>query len=543
MNATAGTGRGKIFLIELSPAVPNLGKFIVMPRYGLLAIASILSDRTDYDVSLLFEPYVGKIDVDRIARKEPRYILINGLTTTADQNETFISHLRDRMTGAVTVIAGGEHATMFPEDAKRYADYILAYEADDTAVTLLSALEEGDPETRESLMSQIPGLHYRDLSGKWHFNREPARVERIDYRYDFSIVPGADSAARRFRQAYMPLQTSRGCKYGCSFCTWISLYGKSGYCVRPAEDVVHDIVHTIEYTGVRNFVVADNLFAGDAAYTEDLMHRIIRTFEGREDKPSLTVLCRADQFAEGAGALSEKTIRAMAKGGVANVCLGLESINSRSLLQMRKKSDLQTYYAASDCLRRNGIGFAGTFVAGFDGDSYEDVVNIAEFGERIGLYTVQVYARGIMPGTVDDILSTHRNIPGRLDKYVNGHTVNILPTLMLPSELQRGIFEAAFRFHNREDRMSALNAFRIIWRAIQPHHEALRRIERDILLPEGIYRSSQSGFTLNEKALRAITEKEETYGLFVKKCSTIFLEAESMGPAGDTQLILAPAIA
>ncbi|NJD61959.1 MAG: B12-binding domain-containing radical SAM protein [Deltaproteobacteria bacterium] len=543
MNATAGTGRGKIFLIELSPAVPNLGKFIVMPRFGLLAIASVLSDRTDYDVSLLFEPYVGKIDVDTIARKEPQYILINGLTTTADQNESFISSLRDRMGGSVAVIAGGEHATMFPEDAKRYADYILAYEADDTAVPLLSALEEGDPETRESLLSQIPGLHYRDLSGTWRFNRDPARVDRIDYRYDFSIVPGAESAARRFRQAYMPLQTSRGCRYGCSFCTWISLYGKTGYCVRPAEDVLHDIVHTIEYTGVRNFVVADNLFAGDAAYTEDLMHRIIRTFEGRDDKPLFTVLCRADQFTGKAGSLSEKTIRAMAKGGVSNVCLGLESINSRSLLQMRKKSDLQTYHAAAECLRRNGIGFAGTFVAGFDGDTYEDVVNIAEFGERIGLYTVQVYARGIMPGTVDDILSTHRNIPGRLDKYVNGHTVNIFPTRMLPSDLQQGIFEAAFRFHDREDRKAALNAFRVIWRAIRPHQEALLRIEREILVPEGIYTSSGPGFALNEKALQAVAEDEDAYGSFAKRCRTIFLEAERMEPPGDARVVLAPAIA
>lgn len=543
MNATAGRGRRKIFLIELSPSVPNLGKFIVMPRFGLLAIASILSDRTDYDVSLLFEPYVGNLDVDTIARQEPRCILINGLTTAADQNERFVSRLRDRMGGAVAVIAGGEHATMFPEDAKRYADYILAYEADDTAVSLLSALEESDPQTRESLLSQIPGLHYRDLSGTWRFNSDPVRIDRIDYRYDFSIVPGADSAARNFRQAHMPLQTSRGCRFACSFCTWISLYGKSGYCVRPIEDVLHDIVHTIEYTGIRNFVVADNLFAGDAAYTEELMHRIVRTFEGRNDKPLLTVLCRADQFAGGSGALPEKTIGAMAKGGVTNVCLGLESINSRSLLQMRKKSDLQTYYAASDCLRRNGIGFAGTFVAGFDGDGYEDIVNIAEFGERIGLYTIQVYARGIMPGTVDDILSAHRNIPGRLDKYVNGHTVTIFPTLMLPSELQRGIFDAAFRFHDREDRKAALSAFRIIWRGIRPHHEALLRIEREILIPEGIYKSSGSGFVLNEKALHAITENEERYGLFSKKCKAIFLEAESMAPAGDAQVLMSPAIA
>src|SRR3990172_7486432 len=365
------------------------------------------------------------------------------------------------------------------------------------------------------MLSQIPGLHYRDLSGAWRFNREPSRVERIDYRYDFSIVPGAESAGRRFRQAHIPLQTSRGCKFCCSFCSWIGLYGKSGYFVRPIDDVLHDIVHAIEYTGVRNFVVCDNLFGGDASYTEELMHRILGTFEGRSDKPILTALCRADQFVDGAGSLPEKTIRMMARGGIANVSLGLESINSQSLIQMRKKADLQTFYAASECLRRDGIG----------------------------LFTIQVYGRGIMPGTVDEILMSHRNIPGRLDKYVNGHTVNIFPALMLPSDLQRAIFEAAFRFHRREGRKVALSTFRAIWRGIRPHYEALQRLEREILIPEGIYTPADGGFLLNEKALHALTEDEERYQSFAGICGTIFREAERVDPAKDVRSLPASAIA
>jgi radical SAM superfamily enzyme YgiQ (UPF0313 family) len=526
MTAGATAGREKILLVELTPTVPNLGRFIVMPRYGLLAIASILADKTDYYVKLLYEPYVGRIDAEKIAREDPRYLLINGLTTSAHDNERLIESFRNRTRGTVPVITGGEHASVFPEDAKRYADYVLAYEADETVVSLLEALEEEDPVSRDSMLSQVPGLHYRDLSGTWRFNREPSRVERIDYRYDFSLLPGSESAAGRFRTAHLPLQTSRGCKHVCSFCSWISLYGKSGYHVRPVEDVLHDMVHAIGYTGIRNFIVTDNLFAGDAAYTEELMHEIIRVFEGRPDKPAMTVLCRADQFTGGPGALPEKVIKLMARGGVANVSMGLESINSRSLLQMRKRTDLEKYYLAADTLRRNGIGMLATFVAGFDGDSYEDVVNIAEFGERIGLFTVQVYARGIMPGTVDEILSAHRNIPGRLDKYVNGHTVNILPALMLPSDLQRAIFDAAFRFHSTGDRRSALSAFRFIWRGIEPHLEGLLRLEREILIPEKIYKKAGSGYLLDEKALNAFTEDEERRLAFAKRSAEIFRDAE-----------------
>lgn len=528
MSAIGRSGRGKVLAIELFPSVPNLGRFIVMPRYGLLTVASIVADRTDYDVKFLFEPYVGKLNAEVVEREEPRFLLVNGLTTSAHDNERFLRSVRERLKKAVPVIAGGEHATMFPEDAKGYADYILAYEGDDTVVPLLAALEEEDPLARESLLSQIPGLHYRDLSGKWRFNRVPARVERIDYRYDFSIVPGAETAGCRFRTAHMPLQTSRGCRFCCSFCTWIGLYGKSGYVVRPIDDVVHDIAHTIEYTGVTNFMVADNLFAGDAAYAEELLGSIAGTFERAPRKPRFTVLCRADQFAGGPAALPDRVVRLMARAGVCAVSLGLESISSRSLLQMRKRSTLEQYYAAAERLRRQGIGMLATFVAGFDGDTYEDVVNIAEFGERLGLFTVQVYARSIAPDTVDDYLSERRNMPGGLHKYRNGHAVNIFPALMLPSDLQRAMFEASFRFHKRDDpgRKLALRAFHAIWNALAPHYEGLVRIERELLIPTGIYRPSGSGYLLDEKVLDSLAEDAERYRAFADRCGEIFAEAD-----------------
>ncbi len=530
---SSGPGRGgKVLLIELTPTVPNLGRYIVMPRYGLLAIASILAEKTGYEVKLFFEPYLGTIDVDRIAREDPKYILVNGLTTSASDNEAFLSVLRDRLGSRVPVIAGGEHATMFPEDAARYADYVLAYEGDETAIRLLEALEERDPISRDSSLSQIPGLGYRDRSGKWRFNREAARVNPIDYRYDFTVVPGSESAAARFRTAHIPLQTSRGCRFSCTFCSWISLYGKAGYILRPVDDVLYDIVHAMEYTGVANFIVSDNLFAGDIDYTEELMHRILRAFEGRSGKPRLTVLCRADQFAGGDGSFPEKTVRIMARGGVANVSLGLESISSRSLLQMRKGAGLQEYHAAAECLRRNGIGMLATFVAGFDGDRYEDVVNIAEFGERLGLFTIQPYTRSIAPGTIDEILSEGRVIPGVRNKYLNGHGVHVLPAQMLPSELQQGIFEAAFRFHRMGDggRRPALRVFRSLWSAIQPHYQGLLGLEREVLVPEGIYRRNGPGYRLNEKNLRALTEDEDRYRAYVEKASAIFLEADRAVP-------------
>jgi anaerobic magnesium-protoporphyrin IX monomethyl ester cyclase len=529
MGKTTNSGQGPILLIELSPSLPNLGRFLVMPRFGMLAIASILAEKTRYRVRMLFEPYTGPLTPEIVAAEHPRYVMLNGLTTTSSENESFVARFRELTHGTVPIITGGEHASMFPEGARRYSDFIFAHEGDEGVLALLEALEEGDLLTRDSLLSRIPGLHYRGMDGTWKFNSGAARIKEIDFRYDLSVLEGAEQASKRFRTACMPLQTSRGCTYCCSFCSWLTLFGKSGYHVRPIDDVIHDVVHTVEYTGIHDFIVTDNLFAGDLAYAEELAFRLQRAFEGREKKPRMTVLMRADQFADGPGALSDRLIRMLADAGMTNVSLGLESTSSRSLLQMNKRVDLAKYYLASERLRKHGIGMLATFVAGFDGDTYEDVVNISEFGDRFGLYTIQVYARTIMPGSTDDLLSAPRNLPDRLDRYYNGHGVSSLPGGMLPSDLQRGIFEAAFRFHRKGNgsRLLALRAFQSIWAGMRPHYEALQRIEREILVPEGIYRESATGgYTLRTKVLDALYMDEEKYGEFRSRCATIFRESE-----------------
>ena len=544
MSSDAANGRERILLIELSPSVPNLGRFLVMPRFGLLAIASILAEKTRHRVKLLFEPYTGPITPESVAAENPRYVMLNGLTTTSEQNETFVERFRELTGGSVPIIAGGEHASMFPEGARRYSDFVFAHEGDEGVLALLEALEQGDPLTRDSLLSRVPGLHYRGPDGTWKYNDGAARVTEIDFRYDLSVVEGAEQASKRFRTACMPVQTSRGCTYCCSFCSWLTLYGKSGYHVRPIDDVIHDFVHTVEYTGILDFIVTDNLFAGDTAYAEELAFRLKKAFEGREAKPRLTVLMRADQFAAGPGALPDRLIRMLAEAGMANVSLGLESISSTSLLQMNKKADLTKYYLASERLRQHGIGMLATFVAGFDGDRREDVLNISEFSDRFGLFTSQVYARSITTGTVDELLNGQRILHGARDRYKNGHGVWFMPAQMLPSELQHAIFESCFRFHKKggASRRLALRAFQSIWAAMQPHYKALRRIEREILVPEGIYRENVAGgHTLESRVLNALYTDEERYADLQVRCSTIFREADPVRDTSPAPLLQASA--
>lgn len=519
--------RKRIVMMELYPKMPNIGRFIITPRYGMLAVSSVLNEKTDHEITHLFGPYLGGISPEDIAAMDPFCLMTNGLTTTAPDNETFFSRFKELTKGKIPVVAGGEHATMYPEDAKAYADYILAFEGEESVVPFLKALEENDSSLRDSLFSGIPGLHYRNVDGEWRFNSDVKRVVNIDYRYDLSIMPGAEGAGARLRATSIPIQTSRGCKYSCSFCSWISLFGKPGYRVRPPEDIVHDVVHGMEYVRTRNFIVCDNLFAGDEDHMEETMGRLIMAFEGISNRPVLTVCMRADQLCGGPDSLTDKQLALMVRAGVSVVSFGLESISERSLVQMRKKMDIGMYLAAGETLQRHGISYLGTFVSGFDSDTVDGIAGIADFAEQMGLFTMQVYSRSITPATTDMIFYGHRILPGRLNKYANGHGTWFLPSLMLPSELQKAIFDTTLNFHRRTpSRKPALRVFLNIWECLQPHVNALKSIERDVLIPMGIYEGTRHGYILNEDRLHKICGDPNEYAMYKLSCEKIFRETE-----------------
>lgn len=522
-----------VVLVELTPVIPSLGRSIVMPRSGLLTIASILAERTSHKVELLFEPYVGGLDPQDIARKEPQYVLVNGLTTTALRTRLFIAQLRKIMKTPVTVIAGGEHATMFPKDARTYADFVLRWEGDIGVTALLKALDQGDRQRGDEELAAIPGLVWEDTAGCEQQNPIAGRVQPINYRYNFSVVAGASEASSRYRLSQLPVQTSRGCLYACSFCSWIGLFGKSGYMVRPVEDVVHDVEHGMDYTGIINFMIVDNLFGGNLEYTEDLLGSIVRAFEFRQMRPTFTVLCRADQIIAGPRVFSNSLLTLMGRAGVTHVSLGIESLNRQSLLSMKKGSNVTLYRAAADRLRHFGFKIDATYVTGYGDETLQDVHSIAEFSCEMGCFTIQVYAHAITPGVPDSRNDVHRQIPYSWTPFANGHAVTTFPRKMLPSILQRSIFDTASRFYSQSGPEKRLvgRIYRQIERAFLPYQLALEEIERDVLLPMEIYKQERGDFILNEQRLLRVINDQQHVADFSSKIRAVFEHAIYAAPS------------
>ncbi len=517
----------RVFLVEKMPTVANLGSCIIMPRSGLMTMAAILGERTDYEIHLLFEPYCGRVEPQRIAAAEPRFVLLNGLTTTAVENEILVRELRRLARRPLEVIVGGEHATMFPHATQRYADVIIPYEGDEALVKVLAALELGEASGRDRALAAIPGLWYRDSAGAWHESAGIPRRTKIDYRYDLTRFVGSKGVRSRLPLTQLPVQASRGCTYLCSFCSWISLFGRAGYHVRSAEDFLHDVEHAFDHTGVDRFMVVDNLFGADREATQELLESLVRRFEGRKRQPTFTVLCRADQFTHGEDLFSDSFLQLMRRAGIWNISMGLESVEDATLQDMRKEAETHVYVDTAERLQRFGFKISASFMAGYADDTERSVRSIAPFARNLGCFTIQMYCPAITPRTSDWKQLIHRRIPGHPARFLNGHSVATFPQRILPSVLQKTLFETADDFcrggQREAQKLIVARIYRRVWNGMKPFYAALAEIEREVLLPERIYRESSPGsWELDEDRLLTLFADRERYEDFARRIEEIF---------------------
>lgn len=270
----------------------------------------------------------------------------------------------------VAVVMGGPHVTEVPDEAlgrdggKRHADAIALGEADATWPLIVEDAAKGQlkdiyqPERDAKGLDIKPSLQpYPSIP--W---------ETLDLN-QFSLVP-------KFLRSWMsglaggfgtfhviPLETGRGCPYGCEFCTVTGFFGDS-IRFRTNESVVDELLRLKarakkERGKIAVFFIDDNL-AINTKRTKSLLRDIIAA------KAQLPWIAQIS-----ANLLrDEELVDLIAESGGQWVFIGMESIDPANMADVNKNfSKPGEYGAVLERLARRNIYAITSFIFGMDNDT------------------------------------------------------------------------------------------------------------------------------------------------------------------------------
>ncbi|HEY9594819.1 MAG TPA: radical SAM protein, partial [Spirochaetia bacterium] len=273
-----------------------------LPRLGSILLATIMRDRGYQTESLYMqraEILSSRVDTDLVA--------LSTITSTTPAAYEVADAFRRR---GVPVVIGGPHVSFLPDEALDHADFVIAGEAEKSFPLLVEALNH------DGRLEDVPGLSWKE-KGVTRHNQPASPIEDLDSLPfpDFSLLRlGARGklAGPGGGKATVPVQTSRGCPYDCSFCSVTGMFGHR-YRHRSTASVVAELA---QYDADKCFIFFyDDNFAANPAKTKDLLREMIRLGLGLQWSTQV----RTDV------AKDPELLDLMAAAGCATLFIGLES--------------------------------------------------------------------------------------------------------------------------------------------------------------------------------------------------------------------------
>jgi len=356
------------------------------PPIGLALIASVI-EREGYQVTILdanamslhpqdINPMVTGADV----------IGLTAMTPTISTAMS-IAHYLQQANPDLTIILGGAHATLLPNETlatTHEIDIIVRGEGEETIIELLHALEDKQP------LGNISGISYR-ANGK--VISTAARTTNIDM--DSLPFPAYHLLPWRRYKPHPPhglalpfasIVTSRGCPYHCAYCSK-PVFG-SKFRAQSPERVVEQVVYLQEKFGVKEVAFYDDVFTLDKkrahAIAEAIIRKGIKIFWTCEARVNL---------------VDKDLLSHMKRAGCYAIAYGIESASPEILKTLHKDVTLEQVEEAVRNSREACLQVIGYLMLGSPGETPETIRQTIEFAKKLKIDFAQFSVTTPFPAT------------------------------------------------------------------------------------------------------------------------------------------------
>jgi radical SAM superfamily enzyme YgiQ (UPF0313 family) len=274
----------------------------------------------------------------------------------------------------VPVVMGGPHVTELPDEAlgrdggPRHADAVALGEADETWPAIVMDAERGE---LKEIYAPVDETGKERKPSLQPYPKIPWSTMDLD---QFDLVPKPIRKILRRQGSgwgsvhMIPIESGRGCPYGCEFCTVTGFFGDS-IRFRSNESVVNELL-TLKRHARENrkqvmvFFIDDN-FAINIKRTKSLLRDIIAA----DAQLPWTAQISANLLRD------EELVDLIAASHGKWIFIGMESIDSANLADVNKNFNKPAEYSGVlNRLAARGIYAITSFIIGLDNDT----VGVAE---------------------------------------------------------------------------------------------------------------------------------------------------------------------
>ncbi|MGA2479696.1 MAG: radical SAM protein [Spirochaetia bacterium] len=279
---------------------------------------------------------------------------ITCMTATAPRAYQLADNLRRR---GVTVVLGGVHPSVLPEEAKLHCDAVVVGEAEPVWARLIADAQAGRLQA-----------YYR--SG-------------TEWKLDDYPLPARAAGHVTSVMGVTPVVTSRGCPYACEFCCVRNVFGRA---IRHV--CVERVVQDIQASGASRVMFLDDNIVGDQAYASKLFKALRPLNIHWVGQASISFVRNTALLAEASAS------------GCRGLFMGLESVSEQKIARMSKSMrTLEDTAAAIRRIQESGILLHASIVFGFDDDDQSIFDETVEFLQRTRVPSATFNVLTPYPGT------------------------------------------------------------------------------------------------------------------------------------------------
>jgi anaerobic magnesium-protoporphyrin IX monomethyl ester cyclase len=356
-----------------------------MPAHGMrMPVASLTSLAGNVDAHhkvaaadlILVQRRVRESVEQLVRRFEPGIVGLSVMTFQRRSARRIIDLVRS-LRPAARIVAGGYDPSLAPEAYIDAADFVVRGEGEITFRELVRSLESGGG------FPHIPGLSYRAGVDCFHNPaRPPSSLDGDEIRppnRGARVLKGYTLMGRPVDV----VETSRGCTFGCSFCSIVAMRGRNFH-TYALDRVLADIRDAWDRGARVIFLVDDNITL-DVPRFEDLCRALIAA---RLNKADFIVQAMTSAIANHGRTLAPL----MRRAGFRYVFLGIENVLETDLkfLRARPKNEERAHgrlignatVRAIEHLHRNGLYVVGGLIVGNPDDTRASIEANLEFARR-----------------------------------------------------------------------------------------------------------------------------------------------------------------